>query len=572
MRRVSFILYVFCLQYLLTATAFAQVCSRSKGTYETFGDIVVDKDSKLAWKRCSDGQSWNGASCSGEATGHTFTEALRVSAPANDGLIWRIPKPEELATLVINNAACTPAIDQEVFPHTLPGTYWSGQLLAKNSDAAYCQSFGPGASGSQREPCWTSRRFAVRLVSTLPLRGYAPATPIAASFSVDDAGTHLVILGSNFSRTLADNLVNFPSAGGIKSVVPTAGTEVSLTASIPDDATTGAITVTTRGVTSQPARGTVRVINNKDGCAAAGFTPATIAQSSSAWDYCIFSNQFKDTPADALIIGAHPLKLPSTQPLYMLSTSPLSSAAGISFTLSGRVAVQYGARGTYGALVVESNTGKNADTLTTTGVVSNNGVVDNRGNFNSTGSFLNAGDGVVFNSGVFTNNPGPENSLSIATTGRAINKASFLNASGPGWPRAELRNLGTLSTESGSTGIENLHGDVINNGTMLLQGSFAFINRSGAAPGLLTNNGMLQLKIATQPEGVPILANDPGATIINSVSGTIANARAGWTFLNNGTIHNCGQMSGPPPAPFGYGPCGKSGGTKPTAGEIARRQ
>jgi hypothetical protein len=237
----------------------------------------------------------------------------------------------------------------------------------------------------------------------------------------------------------------------------------------------------------------------------------------------------------------------------------LSSAAGISVTLSGRVALQYGATGTYGALVVQSNTGQNADTLTTSGIVTNNGLVDNRGNFLSTGSFLNSGDGVVFNSGVFTNNPAPENSLSIATTGRAINNVGFLNASGPGWPRAELRNLGTLATESGSTGIENLHGDVINNGTLLLQGSLAFINRSGSAPGTLTNAGMLQLRIATQPEGIPILANEPGATIINSASGTIVNARAGWTLLNNGTIHNCGKMSGLPPAPFGYAPCGKPG-------------
>jgi hypothetical protein len=397
------------------------------------------------------------------------------------------------------------------------------------------------------------------LVSTLPLRGYAPAAPIAVSISVDDAGARLVVLGSRFSRTLADNLVNFPTAAGIKPVVPTAGTDMSLTAPIPNDATTGAITVTTRGVTSEPARGTLRVINNKESCAAAGFTPATIAQSSSNWDYCIFSSGFTDTPADVLILGAHPLKLPASQPVYMLSTSPLSAAAGISVTLSGRVALQYGATGTYGALVVQSNTGQNADTLTTSGIVTNNGLVDNRGNFLSTGSFLNSGDGVVFNSGVFTNNPAPENSLSIATTGRAINNVGFLNASGPGWPRAELRNLGTLATESGSTGIENLHGDVINNGTLLLQGSLAFINRSGSAPGTLTNAGMLQLRIATQPEGIPILANEPGATIINSASGTIVNARAGWTLLNNGTIHNCGKMSGLPPAPFGYAPCGKPG-------------
>lgn len=552
MRKSLFGLIAICLHLAFATSALAQVCTRSKGTYETYGDIVVDKVSKLAWKRCSDGQTWNGSSCSGEFAGYSFGQALDVTAPSSDGYVWRMPKPEELATLVIENASCVPAIDQNVFPRTVPGRYWTSQPLPKNPDAAYCLSFGIGASAPQRDQCWVSNRLPVRLVSSLPARSVAAPPPIAAAFTIDEAGANLVVLGSNFSRTLADNVVNFRTAAGVKSVVPSSGTDVSLTVAIPDDATTGAITVTTRGVTGQPTPGTLRVINSRDGCAAAGFTPATIPESS--WEYCIFPATFTDAPADALIVGAHPIKLPSTQPSYMLSTSPLAAATGAHLTLSGRIALRYGALA-YGALVVLSNAGLNADTLTTTGVVTNSGVVDNRGNFISEGSFINTGNGVVLNSGVFTSNPSAENAFSIATTGRAINRVSFVNSSAPGWPRAQLRNMGTFATESGSTGIENGRGDVVNGGTLLLEGSLAFVNRSGVAPGVVTNNGSIVLRIGTQPEGVPILMNEPGATIVNGATGSIVNPRTSWTFLNNGAVQSCGKINGPPPGPNGYVAC-----------------
>jgi hypothetical protein len=182
-------------------------------------------------------------------------------------------------------------------------------------------------------------------------------------------------------------------------------------------------------------------------------------------------------------------------------------------------------------------------------------LIDNRGHFDNLWSLVNRGSGVILNAGVFTNNPAPDKVFSIQTTGAMINVVSFSNVSGKAWPRAQLKNLGMLVTDSGSTGLENLHGDVINSGTILLQGAYAFTNRSGSAPGTVVNSGTIQMRIVTQPEGVPIITNEPGATITNATGGTILNTPAAWTFANGGAVQNCGTIKGAVPAPIGYSPC-----------------
>jgi len=57
--------------------------------------IVEDIRTKLQWQRCSLGQTWNGATCAGEARKYTLDEAQRI-APAG----WRLPTKDELASLV----------------------------------------------------------------------------------------------------------------------------------------------------------------------------------------------------------------------------------------------------------------------------------------------------------------------------------------------------------------------------------------------------------------------------------------------------------------------------------------
>jgi hypothetical protein len=63
------------------------------------GDEVFDRKNNLLWKRCSLGESWDGAACSGVAQNVSLAEA-RKQTPKG----WRIPSIRELATLV----SCAP--------------------------------------------------------------------------------------------------------------------------------------------------------------------------------------------------------------------------------------------------------------------------------------------------------------------------------------------------------------------------------------------------------------------------------------------------------------------------------
>jgi uncharacterized protein (TIGR02145 family) len=104
--------------------------------------IVEDIRTKLQWQRCSLGQTWNGANCTGEATKYEWDEAQRI-APAG----WRLPTKEELASLVYcssgkpaywNKTASEmcdgdygePTIWSAAFPNTPDDWFWSSSPYA----------------------------------------------------------------------------------------------------------------------------------------------------------------------------------------------------------------------------------------------------------------------------------------------------------------------------------------------------------------------------------------------------------------------------------------------------------
>ncbi len=77
------------------------------------------------------------------------------------------------------------------------------------------------------------------------------SAPVISSFSPESGttGTTVIITGSNFSTTLADNVVKFNEAVATVS----AASATSLTVTVPDGATTGKITITANGLTSSSA-------------------------------------------------------------------------------------------------------------------------------------------------------------------------------------------------------------------------------------------------------------------------------------------------------------------------------
>jgi hypothetical protein len=131
--RLLFFVFLVCLSRFV-GEASAQTCNYSSivataptSRFSDNGDGTVrDLATGLQWKRCSEGQTWSWGTCIGDASKHTWQEALQLAEVAsyvnqND---WRLPNYKELFS-IIEMACYGPRIDLNVFPATLSDTYWT---------------------------------------------------------------------------------------------------------------------------------------------------------------------------------------------------------------------------------------------------------------------------------------------------------------------------------------------------------------------------------------------------------------------------------------------------------------
>ncbi|MCU0833342.1 MAG: DUF1566 domain-containing protein [Chromatiaceae bacterium] len=154
---------------LTTTVALGDNCNRDSDSaaaaasrFSNPGDgTLIDASTGLAWKRCSEGQTWDGATCTGSASKHDWREALDLAEGATDAGHddWRVPSLDELASL-IDKACAHPALDLSTFPDTPAGVFWSSTRDATNPAYAWYVHFhdGHAAKGHQ------SRGAFVRLV------------------------------------------------------------------------------------------------------------------------------------------------------------------------------------------------------------------------------------------------------------------------------------------------------------------------------------------------------------------------------------------------------------------------
>jgi hypothetical protein len=107
---------------------------------------AYDRRTRLLWRRCSLGQTWNGSDCVGEARRVGFVAASRAAAPQSEkATTWRLPKLAELAGLV--ELACgKPAINRNVFPATAHADYWTATSLAGDLSRGWFVNFMYGDS------------------------------------------------------------------------------------------------------------------------------------------------------------------------------------------------------------------------------------------------------------------------------------------------------------------------------------------------------------------------------------------------------------------------------------------
>lgn len=146
------ILVTLMLAMTCAASTFAQTCKTGSILASTptnrFTDnadgTVTDTTTNLTWKRCSEGQTWNGTTCTGSAIGLPWDSALHevtfvVFAGASN---WRLPNKNELVSLV-ERQCFNPAINMSIFPATPASYYWSSSPYG-NSDKAWQVEFDDG--------------------------------------------------------------------------------------------------------------------------------------------------------------------------------------------------------------------------------------------------------------------------------------------------------------------------------------------------------------------------------------------------------------------------------------------
>lgn len=107
---------------------------------------AYDNKTKLTWKRCSEGQVWNGASCTGAPLKLSWQDALQLADGATYAgkQDWRLPNIKELGSIV-EKACETPAIDSKAFPNTPSDDFWTSSPFVGDTRDAWIVGFYYGS-------------------------------------------------------------------------------------------------------------------------------------------------------------------------------------------------------------------------------------------------------------------------------------------------------------------------------------------------------------------------------------------------------------------------------------------
>ena len=116
-------------------------------SYIDNGDgTVTDTNTRLIWMRCAYGQTWDGSTCTGTASTHTWEQALAEAetltfAGHSD---WRMPNRNELQTLA-DYSKIFPCIDSTWFPNNPTNNdFWSSTTSMENAAKAWMVHSGNG--------------------------------------------------------------------------------------------------------------------------------------------------------------------------------------------------------------------------------------------------------------------------------------------------------------------------------------------------------------------------------------------------------------------------------------------
>ncbi len=125
----------------LLALAAASTQAQGRFTISSDGQEVTDTTTKLVWRRCAEGQKWDGKVCAGKLLKVKYAGAKSAAAGVGSG--WRLPSREELVAIV-DMTKKKPRIDPQAFPSTPALPFWATKQGSTDNLNAWVVSFANG--------------------------------------------------------------------------------------------------------------------------------------------------------------------------------------------------------------------------------------------------------------------------------------------------------------------------------------------------------------------------------------------------------------------------------------------
>lgn len=124
----------------------AVVPAQARFAVSVDGQEVTDLQTSLVWRRCSEGMSYAGGTCTGSAVSATHEQALQLAtaAAAASGKAWRLPNAKELIGIA-DPERRTPARDPNAFPGPAFFSYWASTPCGAGAAASIDFAVGDNA-------------------------------------------------------------------------------------------------------------------------------------------------------------------------------------------------------------------------------------------------------------------------------------------------------------------------------------------------------------------------------------------------------------------------------------------